>query len=495
VSALRAELTALNHKLPAEVSEHFEDHFDFSECFHTQVDIPMWTSGADSTHHRKVAVKGHNRIVRIPPGESVVLNSAERAPYLLIVEVLVGDLDFVPTKRSNKEILKRIAAKEDAEVLRRRSDADGARLSRSVQTNGRPSVREDSTALRGASFSNSIPTSELTGDDSGPSIPMSATTSVATSEPQEDEEMDLVEQLYGANVSVRTQGGDLSDSIVLPAAPKNKALDVAVWSKGSPLLSRSTSPNLQASTTPRQPDGPSIPASPFVGAAPSEPASPSVSTERSPRHQAPLSLEDYSERMRTAAIMLAQLNANLIREPVTTINAPTSTSNGATALSPPELVDPPQPNAAQLPTLPNWLPGSNWITGGRGRSGSQSQAPPPAMRMRLQYAEAMAIRDKIMQEMMALEEERMERMKEPVDAYSGSVNIGDSGVSARSVEDESIVRKELNKVDPSGARVGRNNCDDILTFHSGCRPRVVANQKIPNTFRLAIWPPRVMGCE
>jgi hypothetical protein len=412
----------------------------------------MWTSDADSTHHSKGAAKGHNRIVRISPGESVVLNSAERAPYLLIVEVLVGDLDFVSTRRSNREILKRIVAKEDAEVMRRRSDADGARSRPSVQTSGLPSVRDDNVAVPDASFPNSIPISELAGDEPTSSIPMSTSSSVAISEPQEDEEMDLVEQLYGANVSVRTQGGDLSDSVVLPTAPMNKALDVAAWSKGSPLLSRSSSPNLQATATPRLADGRSVPPSSLAGAGQSEPASPSPSAERSPKHQAPLSLEDYSERMRTAAIMLAQLNANLVREPVTTINAPTSVPNGTATSSAAASVDPPQSNASQSPATSNWFPGSNWITGKRGRSGSQSQqGAPPAMRMRLQYTEAMAIRDKIMQEMMALEEERMERMKEPVDAYSGSVNIGDSEVSARTVEDETIVRKELNKVDPSGA--------------------------------------------
>src|SRR5207253_643393 len=54
----------------------------------------------------------HHRIVRVPPGESVVLNSAERAPYLLLIEILNEDLDFNPSKRNNKELLKRIVTKE-----------------------------------------------------------------------------------------------------------------------------------------------------------------------------------------------------------------------------------------------------------------------------------------------------------------------------------------------------------------------------------------------
>ena len=72
-----------------------------------QVDIPIWTSDADgaATTGRSMS-RGQNKIVRIPPGESVVLNSAERAPFLLLIEVLVGELDFNPSTRGNKEVLK-----------------------------------------------------------------------------------------------------------------------------------------------------------------------------------------------------------------------------------------------------------------------------------------------------------------------------------------------------------------------------------------------------
>ena len=54
-------------------------------------------------------MQSHSKVVRIPPGESVVLNSAERAPYLLVVEVLHGELHFDPTIRANKELLSRVA--------------------------------------------------------------------------------------------------------------------------------------------------------------------------------------------------------------------------------------------------------------------------------------------------------------------------------------------------------------------------------------------------
>jgi len=68
-------------------------------------------------------------------------------------------------------------------------------------------------------------------------------------------------------------------------------------------------------------------------------------------------------------------------------------------------------------------------------------------RMRLPKAEAAAIRDRIMKEMLALEEERMERMKgsEGDVMMRGSVASG----SSKTAEDEGIIRRELNKVDPS----------------------------------------------
>lgn len=406
----------------------------------------MWTSDADAPkpNKSKDGTKGHNRIVRIPPGESVVLNSAERAPYLLIVEVLVGDLDFTPSKRANRDVLKRLAAaQDDSEAKRRQSELDGvvprpsaSALSRAparASTNGPAPHPTLSVAL-----GDSPPLGEDL-DEAITSVSMSASSSVHSPiEMPDEEEIDLVEQLYGADVSVRTQKGDLSDSIVLPAALKNKALDIATWSKSSG-ISRSNSP-LQ---TPR------------LGAEPRTPSglSPAMTPDEEPsptRHHAPLSLEDYSERMRTAAIMLAQLNANLVREPVTTINAPSTVA--APPVTPTTDVAPiniPSTSESTWQSGFKWIPGSGWITGTSHSRNNSADQPPPAMRMRLQPTEATAIREKIMTEMMALEEERLERMKAPIDMESG-MNIGERSRSAQSAEDESIVRRELNKVDPSG---------------------------------------------
>ncbi|KAJ2856102.1 hypothetical protein GGI22_003917, partial [Coemansia erecta] len=62
---LKAELTLLNHSL------------DKHTC------IPLWCPESGGQHH--------HRIVRIPTEDTVVLNSAERAPYLLTLEVLDPD--------------------------------------------------------------------------------------------------------------------------------------------------------------------------------------------------------------------------------------------------------------------------------------------------------------------------------------------------------------------------------------------------------------------
>jgi phosphatidylinositol 4-kinase len=68
--------------------------------------------------------------------------------------------------------------------------------------------------------------------------------------------------------------------------------------------------------------------------------------------------------------------------------------------------------------------------------------------MRVQHAEAAAIRDRIMKEMIALEEERMERMREHREG-EGIMRIGDMSDNLKTVEDETIIKRELNKADPS----------------------------------------------
>ncbi|KAF5365657.1 hypothetical protein D9758_003331 [Tetrapyrgos nigripes] len=365
VSALRAELTSLNHKLPAEV------------C------MPMWCNSADTPQSSRIP-HPHHRIVRIPPGESVVLNSAERAPYLLYIEILNDDLDFDPQKRNNKDLLKKIVLKENERSTSSRgldtfSSPSSSQLRKSLPIHDDDVAIEESTVVT-------------------PAHPL-ITPPTPTSAPDEEEEMDLVEQLYGPDQSLRSQAMDLSDSIVLPPPPKNKDLDMAACSSPLPL-----------------------------------PLAPNEST-----NSYSLSLDEYSERMRTAAIMLAQLNASLVRDLInsTPANAPPESSSGPLS----------------------WIPGSAWLSGStddstkttspsRYGTGSQDLGKPAPSRMRLQPAEASAIRDRIMNEMLALEEERMSHMRENREAES-IVKIGDISGGLKTAEDEGIIRRELSKADPS----------------------------------------------
>jgi phosphatidylinositol 4-kinase B len=424
VSALRAELTALNHKLPAEVrlsSVHRGLFFNHK----SKVCMPMWCSSSDESETSKKTTQPHHRIVRISPGESVVLNSAERAPYLLLIEILHDDLDFDPTKRSNKEVLKKIVTKEEGRT--------GTFRDSSFTTSPAPHrSRTYSDQVTGAE---AILGEETAESGNAPSMIVMAATSATASSPDE-EEIDLVEQLYGTDHSLRSREIDISESIVLPPAPKNKDLDMAAWSRS-------------ASVPPPTPEhGSSVP--------PPSSALPTASRHgRLPRQtQASmssvngdgsfLSLDDYSERMRTAAIMLSQLNANLIREPVTPVSLPGMSTN------PPE---------SDAPPGSSWLPGSGWLLSSAEHRGplhpslaggphDNGSSVAPAFRMKLQHSEAAAIRDRIMKEMLALEDERMERMREQREG-EGMLRIGDSSYGIRTVEDEGIIRRELNKVDPS----------------------------------------------
>ncbi|KAK9388966.1 kinase-like domain-containing protein [Lipomyces mesembrius] len=82
LSALRAEITLLNNQLPAEV------------------DIPMIL---ETDTYR--ATPRQHKIVRISPVEATILNSAERVPFLLMIEVLRDDITFDPDTPRNQEIL------------------------------------------------------------------------------------------------------------------------------------------------------------------------------------------------------------------------------------------------------------------------------------------------------------------------------------------------------------------------------------------------------
>ena len=97
-SALRAELGLIAQDLPAEV------------------DIPVICPA--SLEDGIPSKSRHHRIVRLNPAEATSLNSAERVPFLLMVEVIRDDFDFDPDTEENTLLLNKILAEQGP--LRRR---------------------------------------------------------------------------------------------------------------------------------------------------------------------------------------------------------------------------------------------------------------------------------------------------------------------------------------------------------------------------------------
>ncbi|ODQ80239.1 hypothetical protein BABINDRAFT_161206 [Babjeviella inositovora NRRL Y-12698] len=83
LSTLRAELSILNQDLPSEV------------------DIPVLMPKS-STKKGKF-----NQILKLNINEAAVLNSAERVPFLLLVEYLADEIDFDPASDANARIIER----------------------------------------------------------------------------------------------------------------------------------------------------------------------------------------------------------------------------------------------------------------------------------------------------------------------------------------------------------------------------------------------------
>ncbi|TGJ81002.1 hypothetical protein E0Z10_g7750 [Xylaria hypoxylon] len=92
LSALRAELALIARDLPAELDIPVL-------CPPTLVD----GSPAKSRHHR---------IVRVNPAEATVLNSAEKVPFLLMIEILQDDFTFDPNSADNQRLLSTLLSEQ-----------------------------------------------------------------------------------------------------------------------------------------------------------------------------------------------------------------------------------------------------------------------------------------------------------------------------------------------------------------------------------------------
>lgn len=113
LSALRAELALVAQDLPAEVDIPLI-------CPATLVD----GSASRSRHHK---------IVRLNPAEATSLNSAEKVPYLLMLEVLKEDFDFDPESEQNLQLLSNLLS-EKSRSRRRLFDTSDAAREASIQS-------------------------------------------------------------------------------------------------------------------------------------------------------------------------------------------------------------------------------------------------------------------------------------------------------------------------------------------------------------------------
>ncbi|KAF2025389.1 hypothetical protein EK21DRAFT_103989 [Setomelanomma holmii] len=133
LSALRAELALIAQDLPAEV------------------DIP--TLSPPTLKDGIASQSQHHRIVRINPAEATSLNSAERVPYLLMVEVLKEDFDFDPDTEQNQQLLEKLMF-EKGTSRRRLFDITNAEYLALDRTppNGTDSVFEPATGDLGSTL-------------------------------------------------------------------------------------------------------------------------------------------------------------------------------------------------------------------------------------------------------------------------------------------------------------------------------------------------------
>ena len=249
LSALRAELALIAQDLPAEV------------------DIPVI---CPSSLEDGIAGRSkHHRVVRINPAEATSLNSAERVPYLLMVEVLKEDFDFDPDSDANMHLLQKLMA-EKGTTRRRLFD---------LSDSSRPILDAEPSVVQG----NDSVFEPANGDLASPSL---------LKDLSEDESSTI-----GPKIKIHPNGS------ILKAAPR--------LSSGASTIS-----SIATLSTPRTSDAPSSRAS-----------SPGIrkmtlpTSTRSIANTAATSAPDQPDfsalatHMRTAAQMLAQLEVSGSKRP------------------------------------------------------------------------------------------------------------------------------------------------------------------------------------
>jgi hypothetical protein len=219
LSALRAELALIAQDLPAEV------------------DIPVISPA--TLKDGSAARSQHHRIVRINPAEATSLNSAERVPYLLMVEVLKEDFDFDPETEQNQQLLERLMM-EKGTSKRRLFDITHAELSVFDRTppSGSDSVFEPANGdLSSTSLIKDLGEEDITSGLSRITLPGAAVTAIngkVTSAPRS------------------SSGANTLSSIATLSTPRTS--DTEVSRSNSPLPRKMTLPLSRNNTSADQPD-------------------------------------------------------------------------------------------------------------------------------------------------------------------------------------------------------------------------------------------------
>lgn len=507
LSSLRAELTVLNHGLPRGCCLGMACH-----------GTPFPVLGVPGSKG-----KAHARIVRISPSESVVLNSADRAPFVIHVEVLEDDLDFDPERRQNAEDLRRALSEREGTS----GGYGGGFGKEGLGAKARMSLE---SGLDGLGRSGGAEAKSMTrvvvstsSSDLGAVLPAAAdgdAHEVLTSPelPKEPtEEMDLVEQLYG-DVSIHDDADLLIAPVEGDVAIQNRSVDEQAWARRADDDAGRQSHESDATLTPATALNPPRPT--FGRGRPSGGANFVRPGGRSVSDRPVVSLDDYAERMRMAAIMLAQLDASqaaslgvvatgtaaagtLVGLPVATVAGIGGVVGAGLGAVANRLVGRRDVQAGQASTgvaaaldTSSAVEGTSSVAGAPPRQsmsvgptsvGNPNPASLLSQRQRvLAPVEAAAIRNRIMGEMLALEEERMERMREDGRARSGW--SGSSGM-----EDGAVVMRAVNKDDPSGEY---SLLVSLALYRArlrlACRrrlPRVVRVQEGADSVGVAVRPP------
>ena len=242
LSALRAELALIAQDLPA------------------AVDIPLICPATlvEGTASRS----RHHRVVRLNPAEATSLNSAEKVPYLLMVEVLREDFDFDPDSEQNDQLLAVLIAEKGKHKRRLFDTSESARLN--IES-PQDAVQNDSVfEPTNGDLSSAALLQDLNGENAGSGSPRVRADNVSLKEPPR----------LSSGVST------LSSSATLPT-PRT--------SEGP--ISRSSSPGHRLS--------------PYVKSAAPDQAEVSA----------------LATHMRTAAQMLAQLELSAAKRPKTEVDA------------------------------------------------------------------------------------------------------------------------------------------------------------------------------